>query len=80
MTTCCHSPIHGHVPVSRSGRSQGQSFSITTIKGDEYTFTSTNGEDIRDLVLYFLDGLKKRSKYVIAMMDYQSPGGCGHQW
>ena len=25
----------------------------------------------------FLDGLRKRSKYVIAMMDYQSPGECG---
>ena len=62
------------VPLLRSGRGQGQSFSITTIKGEEYTFTSTNGEDIRDLVLHFLDGLKKRSKYVIAMMDYQSPG------
>lgn len=62
---------------SRAGRGQGQSFSITTIKGDEYTFTSTNGEDIRDLVLHFLDGLKKRSKYVIAMMDYQSPGEGG---
>ena len=36
-----------------------------------------NGEDIRDLVMTFLDGLRKRSKYVIAMMDYQSPGECG---
>ena len=24
--------------------------------------------------MHFLEGLKKRSKYVIAMMDYQSPG------
>ena len=47
---------------------------MTTIKGEEYTFTSANGEDIKDLVTAFLDGLRKRSKYVIAMMDYQSPG------
>ena len=47
---------------------------MTTIKGEEYKFTSVNGEDIKDLVATFLDGLRKRSKYVIAMMDYQSPG------
>ena len=52
----------------------GQSFTITTVKGEEYTFTSVNGEEICQLVNYFLDGLRKRSKYVIAMMDYQSPG------
>ena len=61
----------------RTSRGQGQSFTLTTIKADEYTFTSVNGEDIRDLVMTFLDGLRKRSKYVIAMMDYQSPGECG---
>lgn len=48
----------------------GQSFTLATVKGDEYTFT----EDIRDLVVTFLEGLKKRSKYVIALQDYTSPG------
>ena len=61
-------------PPSRTSRGQGQSFTLATTKGDEYTFTSINGEDIRDLVMYFLEGLKKRSKYVVAMMDYTSPG------
>lgn len=59
---------------SRTSRGQGQSLTMTTIKADEYNFTSVNGEDIRDLVMTFLDGLKKRSKFVIAMMEYQSPG------
>ena len=58
----------------RSDHGLGQSFTMTTIKGEEYTFISTNGEDIKDLVTAFLDGLRKRSKFVIAMMDYQSPG------
>jgi myosin-7 len=70
----CSFPELTTVTSSRTGKSAGQSFSITTVKGDEYTFTSTSGEDIRDLVMGFLDGLRKRSKYVIAMMDYSSPG------
>lgn len=52
----------------------GQSFTLATVKGDEYTFTSPNAEDIRDLVVTFLEGLKKRSKYVIAIQDYSSQG------
>lgn len=70
----CSYPEITTVSSSRSGKSQGQSFSITTVKGDEYTFTSTNGEDIRDLVLGFLEGLRRKAKFVIAMMDYSSPG------
>lgn len=58
----------------RTSRGQGQSFTLATTKQEEYTFTSINGEDIRDLVTFFLDGLRKRSKYVVAMMDYTSPG------
>uniref|UniRef100_A0A4W5M887 Myosin VIIAa n=1 Tax=Hucho hucho TaxID=62062 RepID=A0A4W5M887_9TELE len=48
---------------------QGQSFTLATIKGDEFTFTSTNSEDIRDLVVTFLEGLRNRSKYVVALQD-----------
>ena len=51
----------------------GQSFTLATVKGDEFTFTSPNAEDIRDLVVTFLEGLKKRSKYVIALQDYRAP-------
>uniref|UniRef100_A0A674DRG3 Myosin VIIAa n=1 Tax=Salmo trutta TaxID=8032 RepID=A0A674DRG3_SALTR len=48
---------------------QGQSFTLATMKGDEFTFTSTNSEDIRDLVVTFLEGLRNRSKYVVALQD-----------
>jgi len=54
----------------------GQSFTLATVKGEEYTFTSPNAEDIRDLVVTFLEGLKKRSKYVIALQDYKAPSKC----
>lgn len=47
---------------------------MATIKGDEYTFTSNNAEDIRDLVVTFLEGLRKRSKYVVGLLDCPNPG------
>jgi len=70
----CTFPEITTVGSSRTGKSQGQSFTLITVKGDEYTFTSTNGEDIRDLVLSFLEGLRRKSKFVVAMNDYSSPG------
>ncbi|KAE8627892.1 hypothetical protein XENTR_v10007205 [Xenopus tropicalis] len=63
------------VSSSRGGKMQGQSFTMATIKGDEYTFTSNNAEDIRDLVVTFLEGLRKRSKYVVALQDNPNPVG-----
>ncbi|XP_018425261.1 PREDICTED: unconventional myosin-VIIa [Nanorana parkeri] len=63
------------VSSSRGGKLQGQSFTLATIKGDEYTFTSNNAEDIRDLVVTFLEGLRKRSKYVVALQDNLNPAG-----
>ena len=75
---CAFIHVLVHVCISmmlyRTSRGQGQSFTLATTKQEEFTFTSINGEDIRDLVTFFLDGLRKRSKYVVAMMDYNSPG------
>lgn len=70
----CSFPEITSCSSSRTSRGQGQSFSLNTVRNEEYTFTSVNGEDIRELVNDFLEGLRKRSKFVIAMMDYQSPG------
>ncbi len=66
------------VLLPRTSRGQGQSFTLSTVRNEEYTFTSVNGEDIRDLVTGFLEGLRKRSKFVVAMMDYRSPGRRRH--
>ncbi|XP_042312854.1 unconventional myosin-VIIa [Sceloporus undulatus] len=63
------------VSSSRGGKLQGQSFTLANIKGDEYTFTSNNAEDIRDLVVTFLEGLRKRSKYVVTLQDNPNPMG-----
>ncbi|MGH0180352.1 UNVERIFIED_CONTAM: hypothetical protein FKN15_003741 [Acipenser sinensis] len=63
------------VSSSRGGKLQGQSFTLATIKGDEYTFTSNNADDIRDLVVTFLEGLRSRSKFVVALQDNPNPAG-----
>ncbi|KAH0500232.1 Unconventional myosin-VIIa [Microtus ochrogaster] len=63
------------VSSSRGAKMMAPSFTLATIKGDEYTFTSTNAEDIRDLVVTFLEGLRKRSKYVVALQDNPNPAG-----
>ncbi|XP_036894283.1 unconventional myosin-VIIa isoform X5 [Sturnira hondurensis] len=59
----------------RGAKLTAPSFTLATIKGDEYTFTSSNAEDIRDLVVTFLEGLRKRSKYVVALQDNPNPAG-----
>uniref|UniRef100_A0A3Q2P4D5 Myosin VIIAa n=1 Tax=Fundulus heteroclitus TaxID=8078 RepID=A0A3Q2P4D5_FUNHE len=63
------------VSSSRGGKLQGQSFTLATIKGEEFTFTSNNAEDIRDLVVTFLEGLRQRSKFVIALQDSSHTAG-----
>ncbi|XP_077902841.1 unconventional myosin-VIIa isoform X1 [Ictidomys tridecemlineatus] len=63
------------VSSSRGAKLTVPSFTLATIKGDEYTFTSNNAEDIRDLVVTFLEGLRKRSKYVVALQDNPNPAG-----
>ncbi|XP_012581162.1 PREDICTED: unconventional myosin-VIIa isoform X2 [Condylura cristata] len=63
------------VSSSRGAKLVAPSFTLATIKGDEYTFTSSNSEDIRDLVVTFLEGLRKRSKYVVALQDNPNPAG-----
>ncbi|XP_061537095.1 unconventional myosin-VIIa-like isoform X8 [Phycodurus eques] len=63
------------VSSSRGGKLQSQSFTLATIKGDEYTFTSNNADDIRDLVVTFLEGLRNRSKFVVALQDSPNQNG-----
>ena len=76
-----------HSNFSRSNKAFSQTFTLVTVRNEEFTFQSPNAEDIRDLVVYFLEGLKKRSKYVIALQDYKAPGegsleiiGAGQRW
>ena len=62
------------VVSNRTGKLHGQSFTVLTVKGDEYTFTSSNAEDIRDLIVFFLEGMKKKSRFVVALQDNPEQG------
>ena len=44
------------------------------MRNEEFTFNCANSEDIKDVVQFFLDGLKKRSKYVVATEKYKPSG------
>lgn len=58
----------------KSNRPFMQNFALTTVRGEEFSFQSPNSEDICELVTFFLEGLKKRSKFVIALQDYKAEG------
>ena len=66
--------------TANSNKTAGQGFysqtvTITTIRGENFKFRSVNSEDIKELILFFIEGLKKRSKFVVGLQDYRPPGG-----
>jgi len=62
------------VYLDRTDKIYGQTFTLATLRpGEEFTFQSPNADDIQELVDFFLDGLKRRSNYVIALQDYKPP-------
>lgn len=62
-------------PFFRSNKAFAQTFTLSTVRSEEFTFQSPNAEDIRELVVYFLDGLKRRSKFVVVLQDYKGQQG-----
>ncbi|XP_028966812.1 myosin-VIIa [Galendromus occidentalis] len=60
-----------NVASQKGARPYLAAFSLTTIRGEEFTFQSPNSEDIKELVDGFLEGLKRRSKFVIAVQEFR---------
>ncbi|XP_045469872.1 myosin-VIIa-like [Harmonia axyridis] len=50
-----------------------QRIHLPTVKNDEYIFDSPEGQNIVELIQELIDGLKKRSKYLVATQDYRHP-------
>lgn len=66
VTTC--SIIH------RAVKSFGQSCTLITLRAEEFVLTSVNSVVIAELVVMFLEGLKKRSRFAVAMHEKKSQG------
>ena len=47
---------------------------ISTVGAEEYSFQSPNADDVVQLVNEFIDGLKKKSKYLLATKAQKDSG------
>lgn len=56
----------------KSNRPFMQNFTLTTMRDETFVFQSPNSSDICELVNFFIDGLKFRSKFLIATQDYKA--------
>ena len=52
-------------------------FTLITIKGEQWTFASANADTITKLLSIFLDGLRRRSRWAIAIQDFIVQGKVG---
>ena len=68
-------PEISKVVASNSGRLFDQTVTFTTLLLEDFTFKCSNAEDIRDVVDFFLKGLKDRSQYAVATGSYKPLGG-----
>ncbi|KAJ6669187.1 hypothetical protein lerEdw1_007996 [Lerista edwardsae] len=57
------------IHTSRAVKTFGQSCTITTLRAEEFVLTSVHSVVIAELVVMFLEGLKKRSQYAVAMQE-----------
>nr|XP_015216577.1 PREDICTED: unconventional myosin-VIIb [Lepisosteus oculatus] len=56
------------VNTSRSEKTHGQTVTLATLKGD-FVLNSPNAANIADLLVMFLEGLKERSQYAVALQE-----------
>uniref|UniRef100_A0A8C4VB56 Myosin VIIB n=1 Tax=Falco tinnunculus TaxID=100819 RepID=A0A8C4VB56_FALTI len=60
------------IHTNRAVKSFGQSCTLITLHAEEYVLTSVNSVVIAELVVMFLEGLKKRSRFAVAMQEKKS--------
>ncbi|XP_063771935.1 unconventional myosin-VIIb [Pseudophryne corroboree] len=57
------------IRTNRADKSFGQCCVLNTLRGEQFVLTSQHSEEIAKLLLHFLDGLKSRSQYAVALQD-----------
>ncbi|XP_077344538.1 unconventional myosin-VIIb [Lithobates pipiens] len=57
------------IHTKRAAKQFGQCCVLNTVRGEQFVLTTQNSEEISKLLLYFVDGLKTRSVYVVALQD-----------
>ncbi|NWS02845.1 MYO7A protein, partial [Motacilla alba] len=60
--------------IHRAVKSFGQSCTLITLRSEEFVLTSVNSVVIAELVVMFLEGLKKRSQFAVAMHEKKPQG------
>uniref|UniRef100_A0A8U7MGC2 Myosin VIIB n=1 Tax=Corvus moneduloides TaxID=1196302 RepID=A0A8U7MGC2_CORMO len=60
------------IHTNRAVKSFGQSCTLITLRAEEFVLTSVNSVVIAELVVMFLEGLKKRSRFAVAMQEKKS--------
>uniref|UniRef100_A0A8C3Y3G3 Myosin VIIB n=1 Tax=Catharus ustulatus TaxID=91951 RepID=A0A8C3Y3G3_CATUS len=55
--------------IHRAVKSFGQSCTLITLRAEEFVLTSVNSVVIAELVVMFLEGLKKRSQFAVAILN-----------
>uniref|UniRef100_G1MRS5 Uncharacterized protein n=1 Tax=Meleagris gallopavo TaxID=9103 RepID=G1MRS5_MELGA len=60
------------IHTNRAVKSFGQSCTLITLRAEEFVLTSVNSIVIAELVVMFLEGLKKRSRFAVAMHEKKS--------
>ncbi|ESO08895.1 hypothetical protein HELRODRAFT_190655 [Helobdella robusta] len=58
------------VTCEKPTKDRGPCFNIMTIKGDNWSFVSPNAETITKLLCIFIDGLRKRSRWAVAIQEF----------
>ncbi|XP_030351869.1 unconventional myosin-VIIb [Strigops habroptila] len=60
------------IHTNRAVKTFGQSCTLITLRAEEFVLTSVNSVVIAELVVMFLEGLKKRSRFAVAMQEKKS--------